>query len=58
MDQRSVCVVTERKHGEQRTHLYGVFTSEEEARKDYGREEDGWDVEFAVVPLWPSRMSI
>lgn len=49
-EKRTVCVVTEISHGQH--YLYGVFTTEAAARKDYGAESAETSVLFDVVPLF------
>ena len=49
----SVCVVTEyRRDAPLHPHLYGVFTTEEVARRDYGDVPNGYEVEFETVPMF------
>ena len=48
-----VCVVMEYPKDNPRSgFLYGVFTNEKGARKDYGDEDENHRVEFVNVPLW------
>lgn len=48
-----VCVVWERlKDGKDRPFLYGIFTDEAGARRDYGAIDDKYDVSFDNLPLW------
>jgi hypothetical protein len=49
----TVCVVTERDASTGRDYLFGVFKTEESARKEYGDADARHEVRFDVVRLFP-----
>jgi hypothetical protein len=51
-----VCVVTEVRKLDGSESLYGVWETEEMARRDYGTEDERYSVRFDVVPMWGFRL--
>lgn len=51
-----VCVVTEVRKLDGSESLYGVWETEEMARRDYGIEDERYSVRFDVVPMWGFRL--
>lgn len=48
----TVCVVLERDLKTGLSYLFGVFTTENQARNEYGDEHEDYAVSFDVVRLW------
>ena len=51
-ERRQVCLVTEYAKGRPEGYLYGVFTTEEAARRAYGEPSMDWRVTFEMFPLF------
>lgn len=50
-----VCIVTEIRRLDRSESLYGVWETEEMARRDYGIEDDRYAVRFDNVSVWGFR---